>query len=68
MILEEQGRLLMKIIDALPEKEKVIVNEEKNKAVNNHLIGHRVGHTIPEIIVGSIIGIAVALLGYMVFF
>ncbi|MBU1167466.1 divergent PAP2 family protein [Patescibacteria group bacterium] len=66
MILEEQGKLLVKIIDSLPkkDKEKQGLVIEKEKAVNNHLIGHRIGHTIPEIIVGSIIGVLTALAGY----
>lgn len=66
MILEEQGKLIMKIIKDLPQKDQILATK-KDKAFKNHLIGHRIGHTIPEILVGSVIGIVVALAGYFLF-
>lgn len=66
MILEDQGKLILRLIDKAPETPEL--DKEKKEALQNHRIGHRIGHTIPEIIVGSIIGVAVAVIGYYIFF
>ena len=63
MILEEQGKLIMRMTKLLKKSDREL-EKQKQRAIDNHLIGHRVGHTIPEIIVGSIIGILVAIAGY----
>lgn len=60
MILEETGKIVMKIVKASPKK------IEFEKHTKNNQIGHRIGHTIPEIVVGASIGIFVAITGYYV--
>ncbi|MBU1119500.1 divergent PAP2 family protein [Patescibacteria group bacterium] len=57
MILEEQGKIILKLAKQVP----VEIEELNGK---NNQIGHRVGHTISEIIVGSLIGIVIAVGGY----
>lgn len=59
MILEEQGKIVVRITRTLPDKAGFDENDQ------NTQVGHRVGHTIPEIVVGSFIGITIAILGYV---
>lgn len=63
MIMEEQGKLVVEIINHSANKDALL-----NGLPEHPTVGHRVGHTIPEVIVGSIIGIAVAIIGYYLYF
>lgn len=63
MIMEEQGKLVVTLINGSPDRDKIL-----NGSREHSTVGHRVGHTIPEVIVGSIIGILFSIASYYLFY
>lgn len=59
MYLERQGKILLNLVQRLPDKEKIMPKKMQ--------LGERIGHTYAEVTVGLILGIIFAFLFYYLF-